>query len=116
MGWIFLIISMLHQVPQILSPSYSLGIQPFSFKVNVVYSTIGCEHGLSKSIQHIGALVHTPMATTIDATISADTGVYLLGTFMDNNSGIDFILLNKTIYIPASLIRIFLVGYLPHIS
>ena len=56
------------------------------------------------------------MATTIDATISADTGVYLLGTFMDNNSGIDFILLNKTIYIPASLIRIFLVGYLPHIS
>ena len=73
---------------------------------------VGYENCLTSILEQIRAAIYAPTAKEIDADLAADSSVDLPGPFSADNSGVDAVLILKTIYLPPPYPGIFVERYL----
>ena len=80
----------------------------FASKVEVTWGSIGCANWLPISLHYIFAAIYVLIAQAVDASLSVDPKMDLLGPFVAYYAGIDSICIRKIIYLPAPCVGIFL--------
>ena len=69
---------------------------------------IACANWPPTSLHQIGDAVHVTTYLDIDATLSANPDTNLLGIFYSTDAGVEPFRINKTVYLPAPFVEIFL--------
>ena len=67
---------------------------------------------LPEILHQIRSLVHVPMELSINIALDADQDTNLMGPFSSTDTNVEPLCFRKTIYLPATFVRLFLERYL----
>ena len=80
----------------------------FALKGDIPCGTITCANWSPETLHQIGATIYVPTDLAIYAALAADPDTDLLGPFYSTDANVEPLHKFKTIYLPATFVRIFL--------
>ena len=108
-------ISLLHTVSHYVSrmgrPPCRWDGESFANQGDVAFGTAPLAHW-DPAYLYLAAAVNVPSAAAIDATISGDAGLKMMGPYGAGDAGVESVCCRKTVYVPAPYVDLLLGGYL----
>ena len=88
----------------------------FALRGYVTCKSVGCVNWHPTRLYHIGAVIYTPTAATINAVIIVDQNAYLFINLSEDDTGVDILQVQKIIYPLEHYVGILISGHLMKIE